>query len=143
MRFIKALENLEEDNPSQDPTKAEVDEMVNKAIDDMKEPSPIIPDPIVLMLTTSKGIKSVKACRGVLGNYMVFRKYADPALGFTPSYVTWNHWTSVRSSLMSEKYQKEGITFGVHRGMRVLILPPSAKLPNLAVSESECYRIMC
>ena len=140
MRFCTSLS----DTRATAPTQAQVDKEVEKALGEMDDkPTPSIPDPIVVMLTTPQGIKSIKTCRGVLGNYLVFKKYADPALGYPASHVTWNHWTSVRSALMHQKYKREGISCGVHRGMRVLIFPLASELTNLAVSESECYRIMC
>jgi hypothetical protein len=106
---------------------------------EISEPS----DPIQVVLCIDGTIKPVKMCRGALASYYVFKKYADPAMGFPPTHVTWNHWTSVRSALMSDKYNKEGVMTGIHRGLRMLVFPKELNLPNLAVSESECYRIMC
>jgi len=145
MRFCACLDSLQQENPSNPITKRSIKEKLKKALDEVSEPaSDDIQDPIQVMLCVPPNdIKPVKMCRAALGNYFVFKKYADSALGYPTPNVTWNHWTSVRSSKMQEKYKKDGITVGVHRGMRLLVFPTALNLPNLAVVESECYSIMC
>ena len=101
-----------------------------------------IPNPILVILVDSPGTKQIEMCRAALGNWFVFKKYVDCAMDFPQEHFTWKHWTSVRSSLMQDKYIASGVLCGVHRGSRLLVFP-NTKLPNIAVAESECYRIMC
>ena len=102
-----------------------------------------LPNAITVFLCFGSRVEAVKMCRGALGNYFVFKKYADPVMGFPHSFITWEQWTTVRNSLMQAKYLRDDIKSFTHRGMRMLVFPFASHLPNLAVEESACPNIMC
>lgn len=113
-----------------------------KDVPDIKVPE-VPQNHITVVLVDTPEVKTIEMCRAALGNFFVFKKYVDFAMDFPQTHFTWKHWTSVRSSLMQEKYTSAGILSGVYKGSRILVFSKDSKLPNLAVSQSECYRIMC
>jgi hypothetical protein len=141
MAMCKIVDSAEVEDPSEELTPKQIVEKVKESIEaEETEGSHMIN--VVMLSYKTKEFKTVRMCRNGLHNYFVFRKYVSLALGTLPEHAIWSHWTSVRSSLMQNKYESAGIITGVMDGMHVLVLPGS-KFPALAVPDSEFPSIVC